>query len=52
MSYVRKQAAEDGTYTVYVGRFPVRTSLSDHEADRLIRTLAYLQAPRDWSDAA
>lgn len=52
MTYVRKQLKEDGTYTVYVGRFPVRSSLSGGEADRLIDSLAYLRAPREWSEAA
>lgn len=52
MPYIRKQLKTNGSYTVYVGKFPVRSSLTRADADYLIESLSHLKAPRDWSDAA
>lgn len=52
MPYIRKQLKPDGSYTVYVGKFPVRSSLSGADADHIMETLRHLKAPKDWADAA
>lgn len=51
MSYARKVVADDGTYTVYLGNYAVRLSLTSAEADEVLASLSYLKAPREWGDA-
>jgi hypothetical protein len=50
--YIRKQLTTNGSYTVYVGKFPVRSSLTRADADHVMESLRHLKAPRDWSEAA
>jgi hypothetical protein len=50
--YIRKQLKTNGSYTVYVGKFPVRSSLTRSDADHVMESLSHLKPPRDWSGAA
>ena len=50
MPYIRKTLKTNGSYTVYVGKFAVRASLTDTEADHIIESLRHLKAPKNWAE--